>query len=419
MNRKSLLHGLLPALLLNLSIGSVYAFTSLSAALQEQMTYGKAEIQFSFSLAIFFLGMSAAFFGKVVEKNTKRSSLISCLFFTVGLVVAGFGVNANSLPLLYLGYGVIMGIGLGTGYLTPVKSLMQWFPNNKGLSTGLAVTFFGLAATIAAPLIKFLLSFTDVSGALWGMAAIYFVPTFLSFLLIEKPNENTHKKIRKPVKSMFKYNKFTYRGIIAERHFIPLWLIFFISIHCGLAIIPLASDIFGNYGISVAVITLLVSLTGLFNGAGRLVFSAVSDLMHRRIRIYLAIMLTAIFGCVLILGGSRFSVAAGVMAIVTAYGAGFSCLPSNLCDIYGIKDESKIHGMMLTAWAVAGLTGNQMSSFIIENFGYTALFAVLMALYLIAVVIWFYGFSQIKHTEGGKKSAKESADFFKVNIPDR
>lgn len=178
-------------------------------------------------------------------------------------------------------------------------------------------------------------------------------------------------------------------GILKEAHFLPIWLIFFISIHCGLAVIPLASDVFGNYGINAAVITLLVSMTGLFNGAGRLFFSAVSDHLRRRIRIYVAVFVLAAAGCLLILTGVHFLVAAGVMAIVAAYGAGFSCLPSNLSDIYGLKDESKIHGMMLTAWALAGLTGNQMSSFIMDYAGYTALFLVLIAFYLVALGIWW------------------------------
>ena len=390
MNRDNILHGLLPALLLNLSIGSVYAFTSLSAALTESMTYSKGEIQFAFSLAIFFLGTSAAFFGKLVERNTKKSSLISCLCFLTGQLIAAAGVYWNQL-LLYLGYGCVMGIGLGTGYLTPVKSLMQWYPNNKGLATGLAVTFFGLAATLAAPLIDGLLSVTTAAGTLFWMGVIYFVPTFLSFLLIRQPRGAQIPKLKKfnPSKAAFRYQKFTYMGILKEAHFLPIWLILFISIHCGLAVIPLASDVFGNYGISAAVITLLVSMTGLFNGAGRLFFSAVSDHLRRRIRIYVAVFVLAAAGCLLILTGARFLVAAGVMAIVAAYGAGFSCLPSNLSDIYGLKDESKIHGMMLTAWAVAGLTGNQMSSFIMDHAGYTALFLVLIAFYLLALGVWW------------------------------
>ena len=412
MNKNSILHGLLPALLLNLSIGSVYAFTSLSGALMESMTFSKAQIQFAFSLAIFFLGTSAAFFGKLVERNTKKSSLISCITFTAGQLIAALGVQMNSLVLLYLGYGCVMGIGLGTGYLTPVKSLMQWFPNNKGLSTGLAVTFFGLAATIAAPIIKGLLSFTDAAGALLLMAIIYFVPTFASCLLIKKPQNVAEKPTKKPQRVQFKYSKFTYMGIITERHFIPIWLMFFISIHCGLANIPLASDVFGHFGISAAMITMLVSMTGLFNGAGRLAFSAVSDHLHRRIRIYVAIFVMAISGCVLILSGVQVLVAAGVMAIVAAYGAGFSCLPSNLSDIYGLKDESKIHGMMLTAWAVAGLTGNQMSSFIIEHYNYPTLFTVLIAFYIVALLIWLLRLRQNKTQAQEQHQAKQSAEVF-------
>ena len=145
----------IPALLLHCSIGTVYCWGTFS---KEIANYIGAEngddVQWAFSLAIFFLGMSAAFLGDVVEKDIKKSSLIATICFTVGMVGTGAAILLKSLPLIFLFYGCIMGIGLGTGYLSPVKTLMLWFKDRKGLATGLAVAGFGLAKAIATPVMQ-------------------------------------------------------------------------------------------------------------------------------------------------------------------------------------------------------------------------------------------------------------------------
>ncbi|MBO5977756.1 MAG: MFS transporter [Bacteroidales bacterium] len=156
------LNGAIPALLIHCSIGTVYCWSLLKDAIAAQLGSSVASIEWAFSLAIFFLGMSAAFGGNLVEKNVKRSAFLSTICFTVGMIGTGFAILMASPVAVLLSYGVVMGIGLGIGYLTPVKTLMMWFSEHKGLATGIAITGFGLAKVIASPIIQYLLSVTSI-----------------------------------------------------------------------------------------------------------------------------------------------------------------------------------------------------------------------------------------------------------------
>ena len=156
----------IPALLLHCSIGTVYCWSIFSQEIADHIGFSKGATEWAFSFAIFFLGMSAAFLGKIVEKDIHKSSLIAAICFAAGMTGTGFfiwygGTHRGSLLALlgiYICYGFIMGIGLGTGYLSPVKTLMLWFSDRKGLATGLAVAGFGAAKAIASPIMQKLLT---------------------------------------------------------------------------------------------------------------------------------------------------------------------------------------------------------------------------------------------------------------------
>lgn len=160
------IRGAIPALLLHMSIGTVYCWSIFSQEIADYIGWSKGAAEWAFSFAIFFLGMSAAFLGHIVEKDIHRSSLIATICFSVGMAGTGLciwygGSHQHSLPALlgiYLFYGFIMGIGLGTGYLSPVKTLMLWFEDRKGLATGLAVAGFGAAKAIASPIMTAMLT---------------------------------------------------------------------------------------------------------------------------------------------------------------------------------------------------------------------------------------------------------------------
>jgi len=188
----------IPALLLHCSIGTVYCWSIFSQEIADYIGFSKSATEWAFSFAIFFLGMSAAFLGNVVEKDIHKSSLIASICFAVGMAGTGLFIylggmdKGNVLYLIgiYVCYGFIMGIGLGTGYLSPVKTLMLWFADRKGLATGLAVAGFGAAKAIASPIMQGMLAGLGENG-IWQMflilACVYFVMMFVGHLLLKKP----------------------------------------------------------------------------------------------------------------------------------------------------------------------------------------------------------------------------------------
>lgn len=370
------IRGAIPAVLLHLSIGSVYAFSLFIQTISEHINCSPSATQFSFSLAIFFLGMSAAFGGAIVEKNIHRSSWVSMVCFCSGLLITAVAMQLKSLALLYVGYGGFMGIGLGIGYLTPVKTLMLWFKDNKGFATGLSVCAFGFASSIASPIITFLLNTSSIECTFVLLAGIYMIPMFVAHLLLKKPSdyiETTHK------------NKFNYIKILKDKKFLFIWLVIFLNISCGLAVISVASPMLVELKYSPIKIALIISIMGIFNGTGRLAFSAMSDLLRHRVYIYYAILFISI---VISVFASLFNNISFIALIVISacYGAGFSCLPSMLSDIYGMKNISKIHGLSLSAWAIAGLVGNQISGLIQRKTGsYFNIFIVTTIMYCIAL----------------------------------
>ncbi|WP_048602655.1 OFA family MFS transporter [Rubeoparvulum massiliense] len=374
------MRGAVPALLLHCSIGSVYAWSLFVLPISEYIGKPASSVQFAFSLAIFFLGMSAAFGGGMVEKNIKRSSLLAVFCFCSGLLIAALAMKLKSLPLLYLGYGCMMGIGLGIGYLTPVKTLMMWFADKKGLATGIAIMGFGLAATIASPIITFLTSNFSLQNTFIIMACIYFVPMFLGHLLIKKPyDDHSAEEENLNIKALF-----------TNKTVIFIWLMFYLNIHCGLSLISTAAPLMAEQGITVGVAATVVAVMGIFNAGGRLVFATASDYVKDRIIMYRIVFVLSIIG---VLGGIFLGVKMGVLGVLIAtlfivcsgYGAGFSCLPVLLSDRFSMGVISRIHGFCLSAWGIAGLTGNSMASFIHDQTGnYTSVLYVLVFIYALA-----------------------------------
>lgn len=377
MNNKWI-RGALPALLIHISIGSVYAWSLFVAKIAEYIGKTQSSVQFAFSLAIFFLGMSAAFGGKIVEKNIHKSSLISCMCFCTGLLLTGAAICLKSLPLIYIGYGCLMGIGLGTGYITPIKTLMLWFKDQKGLATGIAVCAFGFASAVASPIITFLTGRFTLPMCFCILSAIYFAPMMIAHFVIKKPEW---------YKESDTDNGFKLMSMWRERRFRLIWFVVFINISCGLALISVASPIMADRAVNATTIALVVSIMGIFNGVGRLIFSAVSDKLKSRETIYLIILGLSIGVTVVArYANSNIAVYVALIVVSACYGAGFSCLPSLLSDIFGMDNISKIHGLSLTAWAMAGLVGNQISNFVHNNTGsYNPVFPVLTFLYAIAL----------------------------------
>lgn len=368
----------IPAILLHICIGSVYSFSLFAKPISDYIGYSQSKVQFAFSLAIFFLGMSAAFGGAFVEKDIHRSSLLSTLCFCGGLLITALAVHLKSLWLLYIGYGAVLGIGLGIGYLSPVKTLMLWFKDNKGLATGISVCAFGFASTIASPIITTLLNRVSIEQTFMILAGIYFVPMIIGHFLLQKPKDWVEPQTSSDFKRMTMFK---------NKNFVLMWLMFYLNIACGLALIPVASPMMTELNMKPTTIALIVAIMGVFNGSGRLVFSAISDKLNKRKHIYYVI-----FTCSILMTGATIIFHAitplTLILISATYGAGFSCIAPLLADLYSMKNISKIHGLILSAWAIAGLTGNQMSMFIQRHTGsYMTVFYIICTLYLIAMIL--------------------------------
>ena len=375
----------IPALLLHCSIGTVYCWSIFSQEIADYIGFSKGATEWAFSFAIFFLGMSAAFMGNVVEKDIHKSSLIATICFTLGMLGTGFfiyygGAHPHSLVSLigiYVSYGFIMGIGLGTGYLSPVKTLMLWFEDKKGLATGLAVAGFGAAKAIASPIMQGLLDGlgrTGIYKMFLILAAVYFVMMFVGHLLLKKPDgwhEPQKKEKGQRMLDVIKTKPLT--------NYIGIWLMFYINITCGLALISQEKMIVKCIGLA-GVVGIISTISAIFNAGGRLGFSAWADHMKDRNTVYKMIFVLSIAftAAVILTGGIKNGqgnilltiLVLGLIFVVNAgYGGGFSNVPTLLSDHYGMGNISAIHGLTLSAWAFAGLTGNQMATWIVNTFG--------------------------------------------------
>lgn len=403
----------IPALLLHCSIGTVYCWSLVSDSIVEYLDNGttKGTIEWAFSLAIFFLGMSAAFLGNFVEKDIHKSSLVATICFSFGMAGTGFFISQKSVVGIFICYGVIMGIGLGTGYLSPVKTLMLWFKEQKGLATGLAIAGFGLAKVIASPIIEFLLEKVQVINTFYILAVVYFVLMFLGHLLLAKPEGwvESHEKSSVSTLSIFK-----------NRAFIGIWIMFYINITCGLALISQEKSIVKAIGLA-AFVGVISSITAVFNAGGRLGLSTLGDKLKDRNNIYKFIFICSIVATGLTILTRGFENSYVVIALVllfvvnAGYGGGFSNVPALLSDHFGMKSISRVHGLVLSAWAFAGLTGNQLATYIVTHtgakstsnnpVGYQNVLYVTGALYIVALLVSFFVVPSIKNVKKDETEA--------------
>lgn len=375
----------IPALLLHCSIGTVYCWSIFSQEIADYIGFSKGATEWAFSFAIFFLGMSAAFLGNVVEKDIHKSSLIASITFALGMAGTGFfiyygGQHKGSLLSLigiYVCYGFIMGIGLGTGYLSPVKTLMLWFQDKKGLATGLAVAGFGAAKAIASPIMQWLLG-DNQNGEIYKMffilAVVYFIMMFAGHILLAKPadwHEPSGDEKKPGIMEVLKTKPLT--------NYIGIWVMFYLNITCGLALISQEKMIVKCIGLAGSV-GIISTVSAIFNAGGRLGFSAWADKMKDRNTIYKLIFILSIaFTAIVMLTGGIKNAEGNILLIIfvlalifmvnAGYGGGFSNVPTLLSDHYGMGSISAIHGITLSAWAFAGLTGNQVANFIVSHSG--------------------------------------------------
>lgn len=370
----------IPALLLHCSIGTVYCWSIFSQEIADYIGFSKSATEWAFSFAIFFLGMSAAFLGNVVEKDIHRSSLIAAICFAAGMAVAGFGA----------------------------------------------------AKAVASPIMDALLRSLGKSGIykmFFILAAVYFVMMFVGHLLLAKPAD-WHEPASQE-KGARAIDVIKTKPVV----FVGIWLMFYINITCGLALISQEKMIIKCIGLA-GMAGVLSSVTAVFNAGGRLGFSAWADTMKDRNTVYKIMIILSIVatGLVILTQGIvdmgqstllMILVLVLLFVVNAGYGGGFSNVPTLLSDHYGMQNISAIHGITLSAWAIAGLTGNQLASFIVSHvgidntvevsnghggfeqanpIGYQTVLYVTIVLYVIALLCSFFLVGSGKKAKDGKKA---------------
>ena len=375
--------------LLHLMLGSTYAWSIYRNPIMVQTGWDQSSVSFAFSLAIFCLGLSAAFMGRLVEKFGPRvTGSMSAVLYAGGNILTGVAIAQGELWILYLGYGILGGLGLGVGYITPVSTIIKWFPDKRGLATGLAIMGFGFASLLTSPIAQYLIQARGVEQTFYILGVVYFIVMLFVSQFIKRPSVEEAQLLadKSPNRQAADLSKgITANEALKSSTFYWLWLILFINISCGLALVsaisPMAQDMAGMSAESAAVV---VGVMGIFNGFGRLLWAGLSDYIGRPKTFILLFVVNIVMAILLIV----LQVPLVFVVLMSCYGAGFSLIPPYLSDIFGAKELATLHGYILTAWAMAALVGPMLLSVTYElTKSYQMTLLVFIALYVVALVI--------------------------------
>jgi MFS family permease len=376
------------ALSVHLAIGQAYAFSTFNLPLTKLIgithsapgDWDLKEVGWIFSIAIVFLGSSAALFGRWVERvGPRRSMFTAALCFGGGFMVSAAGIHLHQLWLIYLGYGVLGGCGLGIGYISPVSTLIKWFPDRPGMATGMAIMGFGGGALIAAPLSVLLMDHFKTAASngvletFVTMGVMYFMFMMIGVYAVRVPTAewkpagwSAPAQPKPLVTSAHVAVDMAWR----TPQFWLLWVVLCMNVSAGIGVIgqasPMIQEIFAGR-VTPAVAASFVGLISLFNMAGRIFWASTSDYIGRR-NTYMIFFLLGIvlYAAVPTLGhlGSIPLFVAAFCIILSMYGGGFATIPAYLRDMFGTYQVGAIHGRLLTAWSVAGVLGPVLVNYI-------------------------------------------------------
>jgi MFS family permease len=375
------------ALAIHLCIGQVYAFSVFNEPLSRLLgvdapapgDWSLATLGWVFSIAIAFLGLTAAAAGTWVERAGPRKAMFaSAMFWASGFLVGAAGVALHNLVLLYFGYGVLGGIGLGLGYISPVKTLIRWFPDRPGMATGLAIMGFGGGAMIGSPLAVSLMNAyatpdsVGVAPAFVTMGLIYLAFMLVGAFTVKVPADGwAPAGWTAPVrpKALVTSGNVDANTAIRTRAFWLVWVVLCVNVTAGIGVLGQASVMSQEMvGVSAAAAAGFVGLLSLANMGGRFAWASLSDIIGRRttysIFFTLGIVLYAAVPSLASLGVAPFVIA--YLLILTMYGGGFATVPAYLRDLFGTEYVGAIHGRLLTAWSVAGVLGPVLVNYLRE-----------------------------------------------------
>jgi len=356
------------AVAVHICIGSVYAWSTFNRpihALFPNDPWWFSPPYTTFTMALLLLGLSAAFGGPWVERRGPRvAATTAAVFFGTGLVIGGIGLALKQSVLVFLGMGVIGGIGCGLGYISPVSTLVKWFPDRRGMATGMAIMGFGGGAFLAGYLNVFLIGKLGVARTVIALGVIYLIVMLMGARILRRPPEGWRPEgWVAPVKTgrMITDLSRTRNQALGRVQFYLLWGILFINVTAGIGILaqasPMMQDLFQKTPLEAAAV---VSLISIFNAGGRLFWASCSDFIGRR-NTYL-VFFTVQFVLFLFIPGLAAQgnwglFEASLFVVFTMYGGGFATIPAFLADLFGPDNVGAIHGALLTAWSAAAVVG--------------------------------------------------------------
>jgi len=360
------------ALMVHLSIGQIYAFSVFKNPLVERFGTGLTPVAIIFSIGIVMLGLSAAVLGTWVERVGPRTAMFTAaLCWAGGFFIGALGVATTQLWLVYLGYGFLGGIGLGIGYISPVSTLIKWFPDRPGLATGLAIMGFGGGALIASPLSSMLLSayasdpVDAIVPSFLTLGAVYLISMMAGAFVVRLPAEDWRPEGWTPpteeeTGSLQTTANVSANSAIRTPQFWLLWTVLFCNVTAGIGLLEQASPMIQDYfSVEAAAAAGFVGLLSLANMAGRIGWSSTSDYIGRKPTyiIYLGVGAVMYF-LIASFGSSSLALFLLVaVVIISFYGGGFATVPAYLKDMFGVAQVGAIHGRLLTAWSAAGVAG--------------------------------------------------------------
>ena len=376
------------ALAVHLSIGQVYAFSVFNLPLTKIIgitesgpgDWNLPTLGWIFSSAIAFLGISAAVFGKWVEREGPRKAMfVASLCFSGGFFISALGIYLHQIALIYLGYGVLGGIGLGIGYISPVSTLIKWFPDRPGMATGMAIMGFGGGAIIGSPLGKALMDRfkSETSVGVWQtfvvMGILYLCLMIFGALIVRVPAPGWQPQgyipSTQPQKLVTTANV-TADNAIKTRQFWLLWIVLCTNVTAGIGVLSQASPMIQEmFGVNADAGAGFIVLLSLFNLGGRFFWASVSDYIGRKVTYMIFFGLGLVLYASVPTAGNLGSILLfniGFCIIMTMYGGGFATIPAYLRDMFGTMQVGAIHGRLLTAWSVAGVLGPVLVNYIRE-----------------------------------------------------
>jgi MFS family permease len=378
------------ALCVHLCIGQAYAFSVFNLPMTKLIGISESapddwkltELGWIFSIAIFALGFSAALFGRwVEERGPRRAMFTAALCWSGGFIISALGVYIHNLWLLYLGYGVIGGCGLGIGYISPVSTLIKWFPDRPGMATGMAIMGFGGGALIASPLSVWLMNefstptHVGVAEAFLTLGVVYLCFMVVGAVIVRVPPPDWKPAGYLPSaqnnKLITKNDVFVYQALKTPQFWL-IWWVLCLNVTAGIGVLGQASamsqEMFPGQVSAVAAAG-FVGLMSLFNMGGRFFWASTSDYIGRKNTYFCFFVLGTILYAIVPYTGSIGSVSLFVLCflvIISMYGGGFSTVPAYLKDMFGTRYVGAIHGLLLTAWSMAGIFGPVLVNYIRE-----------------------------------------------------